>query len=258
MEVKKPADSKSEWDYYNVLATIPASEAFIDPAKSGCPSSPVTAARHGAPTTRRFATGAPRRARAAARGLRKEFAGFVAVKDVDIDLYDGQIKALIGPNGAGKSTVFNLLTKFLKPPPGSIELMGTGHHRPRPAARRPAWGSCAPSRSPRCSPISPCSTTSASRCSGRTASRTSSGSASAPSTGYARADELLDAVGLATTPTTRRRPLLRPQARARDRHHPRPRPARAPPRRADGRHGPRGRRPHRRPHLPASPRTAPS
>ena len=60
----------------------------------------------------------------AARGLRKEFAGFVAVKDVSLDLHDGQIKALIGPNGAGKSTVFNLLTKFLKPTAGSIEFMG--------------------------------------------------------------------------------------------------------------------------------------
>ena len=37
MEVKAPADSKGEWDYYNVLATVPANEAFIDPAKSGCP-----------------------------------------------------------------------------------------------------------------------------------------------------------------------------------------------------------------------------
>ena len=37
MEVKSPADSKGEWDYYNVVATIPAKDAFIDPAKSGCP-----------------------------------------------------------------------------------------------------------------------------------------------------------------------------------------------------------------------------
>ena len=59
-----------------------------------------------------------------ARGLRKEFAGFVAVKNVDIDVHDGQIKALIGPNGAGKSTVFNLLTKFHKPTAGTITLLG--------------------------------------------------------------------------------------------------------------------------------------
>ncbi|HCL63474.1 MAG TPA: ABC transporter permease [Rhizobium sp.] len=36
LEVKKPADSKEAWDYYNVLATIPGAEAYIDPAKSGC------------------------------------------------------------------------------------------------------------------------------------------------------------------------------------------------------------------------------
>jgi branched-chain amino acid transport system ATP-binding protein len=68
-----------------------------------------------------------------ARGLRKEFAGFVAVKDVSLDLYDGQIKALIGPNGAGKSTVFNLLTKFLKPTAGTIAFMGQDITRLDPA-----------------------------------------------------------------------------------------------------------------------------
>nr|WP_246399788.1 ABC transporter ATP-binding protein [Amaricoccus macauensis] len=68
-----------------------------------------------------------------ARGLRKEFAGFVAVKDVSLDLHDGQIKALIGPNGAGKSTVFNLLTKFLKPTAGTIAFMGQDITRLDPA-----------------------------------------------------------------------------------------------------------------------------
>ncbi|MBC7151324.1 MAG: ABC transporter substrate-binding protein [Rhizobium sp.] len=36
LEVKKPGDSKEPWDYFNVLATIPGAEAYIDPAKSGC------------------------------------------------------------------------------------------------------------------------------------------------------------------------------------------------------------------------------
>jgi branched-chain amino acid transport system substrate-binding protein len=36
-EVKKPADSKYPWDYYNLVATIPASEAFIPLEKSVCP-----------------------------------------------------------------------------------------------------------------------------------------------------------------------------------------------------------------------------
>ncbi|WP_018001622.1 ABC transporter substrate-binding protein [Paracoccus sp. N5] len=37
MEVKAPDDIKEDWDYYNVLATIPGDQAFLDPAKSGCP-----------------------------------------------------------------------------------------------------------------------------------------------------------------------------------------------------------------------------
>ena len=36
LQVKKPAESKEPWDYFNVLATIPGKEAYIDPAKSGC------------------------------------------------------------------------------------------------------------------------------------------------------------------------------------------------------------------------------
>jgi ABC-type branched-subunit amino acid transport system substrate-binding protein len=36
-EVKKPQDSKSPWDYYNLVATIPAAEAFIPLDKSACP-----------------------------------------------------------------------------------------------------------------------------------------------------------------------------------------------------------------------------
>jgi branched-chain amino acid transport system ATP-binding protein len=117
-----------------------------------------------------------------ARGLRKEFAGFVAVRDVDIDVHDGQIKALIGPNGAGKSTVFNLLTKFLKPTAGRIEFLGqdiTGLD-PAKVARLGLV------RSFQISAVFPylsCSTTSGWRCSGRRRSATSSGSACARSTG---------------------------------------------------------------------------
>jgi branched-chain amino acid transport system ATP-binding protein len=68
-----------------------------------------------------------------ARGLRKEFAGFVAVGGVDLDVHHGRIHALIGPNGAGKTTVFNLLTKFLPPTGGRIELLGQDITRMPPA-----------------------------------------------------------------------------------------------------------------------------
>jgi len=36
-EVKKPADSKYPWDYYNVVATIPAGEAFIPAGEERLP-----------------------------------------------------------------------------------------------------------------------------------------------------------------------------------------------------------------------------
>jgi len=57
-------------------------------------------------------------------GLAKEFAGFVAVRGVDLRVKRGSIHALIGPNGAGKTTVFNLLTKFLEPTAGTIHYNG--------------------------------------------------------------------------------------------------------------------------------------
>ena len=60
-----------------------------------------------------------------ARGLTKVFGAFAAVKDVDLDVHHARVHALIGPNGAGKTTVFNLLTKFLQPSAGAINLLGT-------------------------------------------------------------------------------------------------------------------------------------
>jgi branched-chain amino acid transport system ATP-binding protein len=52
--------------------------------------------------------------------LTKEFKGFTAVSDVNLQVERGHIHALIGPNGAGKTTCFNLLTKFLVPTGGQI------------------------------------------------------------------------------------------------------------------------------------------
>jgi len=52
--------------------------------------------------------------------LSKEFKGFIAVNDVDLNIRSGTIHTLIGPNGAGKTTCFNLLTKFLTPTRGRI------------------------------------------------------------------------------------------------------------------------------------------
>jgi branched-chain amino acid transport system ATP-binding protein len=72
------------------------------------------------------------------RRLSKEFKGFVAVDEVDLQVRRGTIHALIGPNGAGKTTCFNLLTKFLTPTSGQILFNGTDITAEAPAhiARR--------------------------------------------------------------------------------------------------------------------------
>ena len=69
-----------------------------------------------------------------ARGLRKEFAGFVAVDGIDLRVREGSVHALIGPNGAGKTTTFNLLTRFLSPTSGSILYRGSDITRTPAAA----------------------------------------------------------------------------------------------------------------------------
>ncbi len=54
------------------------------------------------------------------RGLSKHFAGLQAVKDVDFDLPQGQVRALIGPNGAGKSTFVNMICGRIQPSSGTV------------------------------------------------------------------------------------------------------------------------------------------
>ncbi len=58
------------------------------------------------------------------RGLTKDFNGYVAVSEVNLQVRSKKIHALIGPNGAGKTTCFNLLTKFLSPTSGQILFRG--------------------------------------------------------------------------------------------------------------------------------------
>ena len=66
-------------------------------------------------------------------GLTREFKGFVAVSEVDLQVAAGSIHALIGPNGAGKTTCFNMLTKFLAPTRGTIKFKGRDITREKPA-----------------------------------------------------------------------------------------------------------------------------
>jgi branched-chain amino acid transport system ATP-binding protein len=54
----------------------------------------------------------------------KQFGGLSAVKDVDFDIQEGEIRGLIGPNGAGKTTLFNVITGIYPTTEGSVRFEG--------------------------------------------------------------------------------------------------------------------------------------
>ena len=58
------------------------------------------------------------------RNLTKRFGGLVAVDDVSLNIKRGEVFALIGPNGAGKTTLFDVISGFVNPTSGTIELLG--------------------------------------------------------------------------------------------------------------------------------------
>ena len=58
------------------------------------------------------------------RGIRKEFAGVVALNDVSFELRAGTVHALMGENGAGKSTLMKVISGIYRPDGGTILLNG--------------------------------------------------------------------------------------------------------------------------------------
>ncbi len=57
-------------------------------------------------------------------GVSKDFDGTLAVNNVDLDIYQGEIFALLGASGCGKTTLLRMLAGFEKPSAGSILLEG--------------------------------------------------------------------------------------------------------------------------------------
>ncbi len=58
------------------------------------------------------------------RGLTKKFKNLVAVNNLDLNVYCGDVFGFLGPNGAGKSTTIRMLLSLIKPTAGSIRIFG--------------------------------------------------------------------------------------------------------------------------------------
>ena len=67
------------------------------------------------------------------RGLTVDFDGFKAVSNVDLTLFQGDLRFLIGPNGAGKTTVIDAITGLVAASgsvnKSGVELLGKKVHQ---------------------------------------------------------------------------------------------------------------------------------
>ncbi len=58
-------------------------------------------------------------------GLRKSYGRRMVIRDVSLDLTQGEIVALLGPNGSGKTTCFYMIAGLLTPDAGQVIIEGT-------------------------------------------------------------------------------------------------------------------------------------
>ncbi|MEO7085588.1 MAG: ABC transporter ATP-binding protein [Gemmatimonadaceae bacterium] len=61
--------------------------------------------------------------------LRKRYKSTLAVDDVSLEVYEGEIFGLIGPNGAGKTTTMECLQGLRRQDRGTISVLGLDPHR---------------------------------------------------------------------------------------------------------------------------------
>lgn len=66
----------------------------------------------------------PRRMSLKISNLSKYYGRQKAVDQISFSVNDGEIVGFLGPNGAGKSTTMKIITGFLPPSEGSVEIMG--------------------------------------------------------------------------------------------------------------------------------------
>ena len=65
---------------------------------------------------------------AKSRNLKKSYGDVVALRDLDLEIYAGELLALLGPNGAGKTTLVRMLLGLARPDSGSVSVLGSDPH----------------------------------------------------------------------------------------------------------------------------------
>jgi ABC-2 type transport system ATP-binding protein len=79
---------------------------------------------------------APREVAVRIENVSKSFGDKVAVRDLSLSLYAGEVFAFLGPNGAGKTTTMKATTGLLRPDSGSVSICGLSLVRAARAAKR--------------------------------------------------------------------------------------------------------------------------
>ncbi|CAN5116472.1 ABC transporter ATP-binding protein [soil metagenome] len=59
------------------------------------------------------------------RNLAKRYGDFYAVRDVSLDIADGEFLVLLGPSGCGKTTTLRMVAGFIEPSAGHVTLGGS-------------------------------------------------------------------------------------------------------------------------------------
>jgi ABC-2 type transport system ATP-binding protein len=65
---------------------------------------------------------------AKSKNLKKSYGEVVALRDLDLEIYAGELLALLGPNGAGKTTLVRMLLGLARPDAGSVSVLGSDPH----------------------------------------------------------------------------------------------------------------------------------
>jgi ABC-2 type transport system ATP-binding protein len=67
--------------------------------------------------------------------MTKRFGDVTAVRDLSLEVEEGEVFGFLGPNGAGKSTTINVLLDFVRPTGGEVRVLGRDVHEESVAVR---------------------------------------------------------------------------------------------------------------------------